>query len=169
MIGDDDSWWWALADRVLLSCCVVLSCVDLYWIVLTCIKLFSIPFPYTVYPNMWKSLVRARDDRWPIMLYWVVVLYWVMLTCIELCWLVVSYLALHFIIMYILICERALPSVLLVSLLVFRLRALSRQNVIFCNCIMKKEHSVCTHGSLLITTSSHETLQIISFWSFSET
>ena len=107
MIGDDDSWWWALADRVVLSCCVVLGCVDLYWIVLTWIKLFSIIFPYTVYPNMWKSWVRVVDDRWPIMLYWVVVLYWVVLTCIELCWLVLSYLALHFLILYILICERA--------------------------------------------------------------
>jgi len=109
------------------------------------------------------------DDRWPIMLYWVVVLYWVMLTCIELRRLVVSYLALHFPIVYILICERALQSVLLVPLSMFRLRVLSRQNVIFCNCIMNKEHSVSTHGSLLITTSSHETLKIISFWSFFET
>ena len=179
MIGDDDSWWWSLADHVVLSCCVVLSCVDLYWIVLTCIKLFSITFPYTVYPNMWKSLMRVGDDRWPIMLYWVVVLYWVVLTCIELCWLVLSclalacpytvypnmwkslmrvgddrwpimlywvvvlywvvltcielcwlvlsYLALHFLILYILICERALQSAVLGPLRVSSARSVSTE------------------------------------------
>ena len=37
-----------------LSCCVVLSYVDLHWIVLTCIELFIITFPYTVYHNMLK-------------------------------------------------------------------------------------------------------------------
>ena len=37
-----------------LSCCVVLSYVDWHWIVLTCIKLFIITFPYTLYHNMLK-------------------------------------------------------------------------------------------------------------------
>ena len=45
-----------------LSCCVVLSYVDLYWIVLTCIKLFIITFLYTIYHNMWKGLASAAAD-----------------------------------------------------------------------------------------------------------
>ena len=92
-----------------------------------------------------------------------------LLVCLFVCLLVVSYLALHFLIQYILICERPSLGVLLVSLLIFGLRVLSRQNVTFCNCIMTKEHSVFTPGSLLITTSSHDTLKIISFLSFFET
>ena len=98
-------------------------------------------------------------------------LYWIVLTCIKLvclfaclfvclfsCLFVyVSYLTLHFLIQYILICERPSLGVVLVPLLVFGLRVLSRQNVFLCNCIMKQGYSAVTPGSLLITTSSHDT------------
>ena len=78
--------------------------------------------------------------------------------CLVVCMFVYeSYLALHFLIQYILICESPSLGVVFIPMLMFGLRVLSRHNVIFCNCIMKKDHSVLTPSSLLITTSSHET------------
>ena len=51
-----------------LSCCVVLSYVDLHWIVLTCIKLFIITFRYTLYHNMLKC--RTGGDTGGISGVW---------------------------------------------------------------------------------------------------
>ena len=51
-----------------LSCCVVLSYVDLHWIVLTCIKLLVFSFSYTLYHNMWTR--RTDGDAGAIAGVW---------------------------------------------------------------------------------------------------